>query len=58
MWNLRAKTPQQEQATVPWHQVVQNTSATCSCLQVALSMGEPCLLPLFLHWRRAPAKRG
>ena len=21
MWNLRAKTPQQEQATVPWHQV-------------------------------------
>ena len=21
VWNLRAKTPQQEQATVPWHQV-------------------------------------
>lgn len=22
VWNLRAKTPQQEQATVPWHQVI------------------------------------
>ena len=26
VWNLRAKTPQQEQATVPWHQVLHCSS--------------------------------
>ena len=29
MWNLRAKTPQQEQATVPWHQVFPKILSPC-----------------------------
>lgn len=33
VWNLRAKTPQQEQATVPWHQV---QSLPCSTLMAAV----------------------
>ena len=46
MWNLRAKTPQQEQATVPWHQVLQNirvpsSYSTLEKLQLALSVEAP-----------------
>lgn len=46
MWNLRAKTPQQEQGTVPWHQVGCCSLASalapliCSCLQCLRSLYE------------------
>lgn len=35
VWNLRAKTPQQEQATVPWHQVPFLASARPPALHAA-----------------------
>ena len=57
MWNLRAKTPQQEQATVPWHQVLQNIRAPYSYSTLDNSSLLSAWSPLSLYWREAPAKR-
>ena len=57
VWNLRAKTPQQEQATVPWHQVLQNIRTPYSCSTLLNSSLLSAWTPLSLHWKEAPAKR-